>query len=284
MNIFHTMLLISTYFLKHSSSISLDVISSSLKALQFSPPFGVQSKTNLQIDFMRYQFAINKYIKREENYRICNTTLGNVKLLVLDAKNSALIVLDETPEKVFSEVNCEINQEVYFLIQENICETYTINHHKINRIIGKINENLEFEWIENKSFFQRRSNFQGRLFKVMVEEEGIWNMIDKNFKTEATFYSNNKTFDVTSYVSGITIDLINIMKSNLNFTTFHYLREDRLWGKMIQHANGTFEGIGVVGDIHFNRADIFGAMPSMYGIRAKFLDYIHPMSFNGKRN
>ena len=216
---------------------------------------------------------------------ICESIFENNQMIVQDAKSSTLIILDgNTLDKdALKGINCNINQEVYFFNQGNIIETYTINNNQIIQKIGKINQNQEFEWTENTSFIQRRSYFHGVNLKVMVEEEGIWNIINNTYQTKATFHTNNKTFEVADYVSGITIDLIKIMQSKLNFTTSYYLREDRQWGKMILHANGTLEGIGIVGDIHFNRADIFGAMPSMNSNRAQFLAFLYPNTFTGEK-
>ena len=276
-------MLLLTLFQRGILSIDLKMVSDTMEALDFKSPLKIQSEMKDRVEFVRYTSLNGKYMNSGKTNLICDMEIdGGFQLVIEDDKNSKLIVLDELVfEEIFGKIQCEINQEVYFLGHNDVFETFIINNQRIARKIGTINPGLKFEWIENRSFLQRRSDFQGIHFKVMFEEFGKFSFLHHDFEHKAPFFENNDTYEVTDFISGVTVDTMNIMKWKLNFTTSHYLRKDRQWGRMIQHANGTLEGIGIVGDIHFNRADIFGARPTINVDRLPFMDYMIPEFFIG---
>ena len=139
------------------------------------------------------------------------------------------------------------------------------------------------KWIENPNMFRRRNDFKGtNLRGIVAEEYGIWTKIKPGFNDETTFFSNNKTWDVSDHISGVIIEILDIMKLGLNFTTSYYLREDGSWGNMIQHSNGTFEAFGAVGDIYYDRADFFASTLTMTLDRVPAVDFVVPHPDEGK--
>lgn len=208
-------------------------------------------------------------------------------MVITDCQSLTLVVFtNTTSDNILQKMECKINQQVYFLSVDakEVFETYTINNHKIVQKIGEIDNQQVLKWLKNPNFIERRMNFYGIHFKALVEQDGIWAKIEDKFSTEAPFFSNNQTWDISDYVSGVVMNVLDEMKLKHNFTVRYYLRKDRKWGNVIQLANGTVQESGMVGDIYFDRADIIACTPSFRLVRISILDYIIPSLKKGKGN
>ena len=127
-----------------------------------------------------------------------------------------------------------------------------------NTELGYVDTNdNKFVWENDISpdFVTRRSNFHGLNLKAMVEVSGTNMALNKNYKTEAKFNSNNDTYIVNGYTYGILNDVLHILQNQLNFSTQLYKRKDAQWGYIYNQSDGSFKGTGMVGDIFFKRAD-----------------------------
>ena len=254
--------------------------------MDFKSPLKVQSEKTHQISLAKELFANENYINFQRINTICDTEVGDkVQMVITDCQSLTLVVL-KTSNTILQKMKCNINQQVYFLSfdMKEIFETYTINGHKIVQKVGEINNKHSMKWIQNPYFMERRMDFYGIHFKALVEQDGIWAKIDDKFSTDAPFFSNNQTWDISNYVSGVVMDVLEEMKSKYNFTVKYYLRKDRKWGNVIHLANGTVQESGMVGDIYFDRADIIACTPSFRLVRLSILDYIIPSLKKGKAN
>ena len=132
----------------------------------------------------------------------------------------------------------KINQEVYFINQTTleISEEYYINAQKINLDLGKIikysNQYMKFWHYPNihKNWLTRRKNFHGIKFIAMTEIEYPSVILDETFKSKASFFETNKTYDVTNFVYGSYIDFWKTLEIEHNFSTIFYKRKDSAWG------------------------------------------------------
>ena len=117
--------------------------------------------------------------------------------------------------------------------------------------------NNKFVWENdiNPDFVTRRSNFHGLILKAMIEVSGTNMALNENYITEAKFYSNNDTYSVNGYTYGVLNDVLQILQSELNFSTQLYKRKDGQWGYIYNQSDGSFKGTGMIGDIFFKRAD-----------------------------
>ena len=154
-----------------------------------------------------------------------------------------------------------------------------INEIKVLRKAATISKRNELIWHENPVLVNRRSNFQGLHLKGIVEDYGYWAKVNSSFITEAPYSNKNEKYLITNHVTGIVIDILNVLGSKLNFTIDHYLRKDRQWGNIFNHPNGTSEGIGIVGDIYFGRADITSTTLTVTGLRFPFLDFLPSVEY-----
>lgn len=273
---------------KSIQSLETYSITSTLISLDFKSPFSIQAEKNLQVNLSKMLFEHGDYIRKKEVNQLCGTELNEESLIIIqDRRYMTLIVVEgHLFADIMDKFDCKINQEVYVMKvgTNDVFETYTINNHKILKIIGKIDTIKGMEWIENKDVTIRRNNFMGIHLKAMVERDGISTRIDSDFSTKSQFHSSNQTYDVSHCVSGVVIDLLEIMKSNLNFTISYHLRKDRTWGYVVDQPNGSTEAFGAVGDVYHGRADMIAATPVMSLQRISTLDYLLPELKKGKND
>ena len=154
----------------------------------------------------------------------------------------------------------KINQRVYFLDESTLelFEVYSISEERIIQKVGEITSSFEFKWTAEPIFEKRRRDFKGINLIGMTDDEGKSIYWDPKFlENKKNFYvSKNKTYNVTNLVHGIYIDILKLLEAKHNFSTQLYQREDQQWGTIVSLSNGSYEGIGMVGDLFFKRADL----------------------------
>ena len=270
----------------HCLSLNVDSVKYALKGLEFKHPLVIKSDILTQIKWAKKSFQDSEYVGFKslmKNNEICGIHLSdNVKAVFEDEKFAVLMVLSEMViDKVIQQMDCKINQEVYILNNNTleIVETYNINDYKIERKIGEITHYGYMNWTLPKRLDIRRKDFHGIHFKGMTDVYGNWISINDSFSKSAPYFSNNGTYKVTNHISGILIRIMDIMKSELNFTIDYYLRKDRKWSNVIEYSNGTFGGDGIVPDVFFKRADLIVGTLSITPHRYPYIDYLPPSEY-----
>ena len=87
-------------------------------------------------------------------------------------------------------------------------------------------------------------------------------------------FSENETYLVNGYTSGIFQDVLDVLESQLNFSTLLYKRKTTYWGSFYHHLNGTVYGTGMMGDIFYKNADITVAPLGVTFERGSFVDFL----------
>ena len=77
------------------------------------------------------------------------------------------------------------------------------------------------------------------LFKGLTEIEEPAIHFPHDFVSNATYFPNNDTYDMTNIVDGIYIDMLNSMEKVLNFSTKLYKRKDGQWTPPKNLSDGT---------------------------------------------
>ena len=153
-----------------------------------------------------------------------------------------LVFVDQV--KVISELPTRINQDISFVDMQTwkIYEHYKINKRIVKNQLGFFNSTFQYVPIINKSFVERRSNFQEYHMIAMTEVTPPFITIDLS---SATYDETSDTFDVTKSVAGMYYEMFLIMQKHLNFTATLRKRKDGKWGPKTVLANGTIitEGI-----------------------------------------
>ena len=197
--------------------------------------------------------------------------------------NLMLISKDDTFEETLNTVasKCLINQKVFLLNVDSleIYEAYTINNVVLKKKLAHVDwASNNFIWqIEvNPDFVQRRSDFQGITLKGMVDFWGLLMNADSSYLEKAPYFSNNETYEITDFTFGLYDDVLMTLQDRLNFTSVLYKRKNGSFG-FVNYKNGSYEGIGTIGDIFFKRVDI-GVAPFAIQIeRALYVDYLPPL-------
>ena len=268
-------------------SIDMNFVSIVIKGLEMKPPLKIDNgyRKEKLIYIAKDIYKNQELVKFTKLDSICNVELDARFEMVIKDQKSLILLIVQTDEfsQIKLELKCKINEEVYLLDKDanKIFETYVINNNRVFREIGEVNENQEFKWTESQNILQRRDDFHGAHLRAMVEQDGIWTRINDRIYSEATYFTNNQTYDASEFVSGTVIDILDIMKFQLNFTSSYYLRKDRKWGTVRKYSNGTIEGFGAFGDLYYGRADLLAATPAMTVERIEFIDYLTPITSLG---
>ena len=188
-----------------------------------------------------------------------NVSLEKLEELLFQV-DRALIVVKHIKEELSGTFDIKISQRVYFLDESTleVFEVYGINKERIIQKVGALASTFKFKWTTEPNFLKRRSNFNGISLVGMTNDEGKSIYWDQKFlKNKENFYiSENKTYNVTDHVQGIYIDVLKLLEAKHNFSTQLYHREDQQWGTIVSYPNGSYQGIGLVGDLFFKRADL----------------------------
>ena len=139
----------------------------------------------------------------------------------------------------------KINQNIQFVNVNTwkVYEHYVINNKKIMLELGSFSNNFTYIAAINSSFEERRSNFQGYQIKAMTGSFSPFAIIDYN---TAILDIESQTYDVTTSVKGLDIDLLKDMQNYMNFSTTLHERQDKKWGPTIALDNGTIITKGIM--------------------------------------
>ena len=202
----------------------------------------------------------------------------------IKSQTNTIIVISDNQlfENIMSSLIVDINKEVYlFKISSwSLHETYHVNNVHVKNLLGQIKpESKLFTWEENveKNLIIRRSNFQGIVLKSSSNWSGSRLKLDLTYKETAPYYSENDTYLINGYTSGIYQDVLEIFEKRLNFSTLLYLRGDGVWGNVYHMTNGTTFGTGIIGDLYYNRVDLAIAPLYIKHSRGLYIDYLPPL-------
>ena len=95
-----------------------------------------------------------------------------------------------------------------------------------------------------------------------------------NIITLSILFSENDTYLVNGYTSGFFQDVLDVLESQLNFSTLLYKRKTTFWGSFHHHANGTVYGTGMMGDIFYKNADLTVAPMGVTFERGSFVGFL----------
>ena len=176
----------------------------------------------------------------------------------------------------------DISQKVFILKHDSheIYEAYKINHVIVKKKLGHVDMiSNKFKWQKDvhTDFITRRSDFHGIVLKGIVGFIG-WNMFatDFRYREKTPYFKNNDTHQVNGFTNGLFHDVLMTLQDRLNFTTILYKRNKDVWGS-IHYENGTYKGIGMMGDIFFKTVDIGVTSFTMSLERALYVDYLFPI-------
>ena len=197
----------------------------------------------------------------------------------------AIVVISEDQlfENIMSSLNVQINKEVYLfkISSSQLFETYHVNNVHVKRLLGHFKPKSRiFTWEENvdQNLITRRSDFQGLILKSGSNLSGVRLKLDLSYmKKTAPYYSENDTYLVNGYTSGIYQDILEIIQNRLNFSVLLYLRGDRVWGNGFSMPNGTKYATGLIGDLYYNRVDMALAGFYIKHSRGLVIDYFPPL-------
>jgi hypothetical protein len=192
----------------------------------------------------------------------------------------------EVIEWMASYIHIQLNQEVYFLESSSfkVFEAYEVNDIKTFRQLGIFSSNNSNKFHPEEDveqyFIKRRSDFKGVVIKAMteIEEPLLW--FQDNFKSEAPYFRDNQTYDVTGLVEGMFFEVLTTLESELNFKTRLYKREDGIWGSGYLQEDGTYTTSGMISDLVNGSADMIVASLGIRHPRNLFVDYLPPITYD----
>ena len=191
-----------------------------------------------------------------------------------------IIVKDNIFENSTQLINLTIENQIFLMNEDSklIYETYTINGIKIVKPIAQNIEN-HFKWFQDPNLIIRRSNFHGIHLKALTEiVEGPNSYLDENYETLATFHPSNETYLVNKYHQGIYKSVLQILESELNFTTSIFKRKDGAWGFVDKSSNGTIVASGMIGDVVNSKVNMLVVSLVLTSKRVQYMDFITPLT------
>ena len=260
--------------------LSLTMVADLLGHLDFKSPFTVLSNDiNVNVAAIKKLFNNKYFVDFDENdQNICGTDLHRkTSVIVRDIKSDVLIIpKEEYFHQILNDMECEIDKQVYLLDinSMSIFETYSINNKKMSGKLALIGQEYEIIWLKNPSIFQCRSNFQGKHFEALTATYGSWAVVNRTYFSEVPYFKENDAYLVNNYVSGILIDIMNIMKKELNFTINFYEKRVRNWSTVIAYPNGTYGGTGYIADVFFGKFDMLVTAVAIKDYRLPYLDFL----------
>ncbi len=164
-----------------------------------------------------------------------------------------LVVDDGIPKLSESDVELKIDQEVYLvsLKSKDMIDLY-INGILVQSFVGHFTTSsdllgrvsIRFEQNGNYTPFHKRDNFYGQHLVAMTEQAAPYTMVKPEFETEAKFFPENQTYDVTDFHEGMYNGILLQMSQELNFTYRLYKRKDRVWGGVVNNkTNGILSNL-----------------------------------------
>ena len=246
-----------------------------------------QNKTFLKALFQRDQYV--KVVQNVSGISPKNGVIGSIPVNVLSFDDSldvskfdylanAIIFSEDTT--ILDEFMPEFNQKIFIFNTSTkaIYESYQIQQHHIKRKLGSV-INSQFKWVEgvNPQLLPRRANFQRKTLKAVTQNFGEYILINPLYSSIAPYFSENETYLVNGYVSGLCMDLLQDLQNQLNFTTNIFKPKQYSWGYGEELANGTTRVTGLLGKVYNQSADfILGPMHLNYE-RSFYADFLQPI-------
>ena len=112
----------------------------------------------------------------------------------------------------------------------------------------------------------------------MTEAFGTTMILDPKYKTQATYFPENRTYLVNDFISGIHHDILTSLQNQLNFTANIYKRDDSVWGFVQKHSNETYTSSGMVRDVFLQNADLIAAELTYSLERSLLIDFTVPIN------
>jgi hypothetical protein len=296
--------------LPRQDTLSLEadtVVIQALKHFNMSPPYIIQSGVTIgrEINIFKAMFkeaqsgtisflnGPNITKNNAKNNGLCTKLFllqhySNIMANNFEPSNCIALIFAPTKviEVITSNVNLQLNQEVYFLDSSSleVFESYQVNSIKIFRrlgiFVGPTMYAFQAEVAVEQNFIKRRSNFMGVTLKGMTETEAPLLLFEDNYKSIAPFFVTNRTFDVTGLVQGMYFEVLKILEEQLNFTTRLFKREDGVWGSGFIQDNGSFKTSGMITNLVEGSADILASSLGIVYPRNLFVDYLPPISYD----
>ena len=121
-------------------------------------------------------------------------------------------------------------------------------------------------------FLDRRTNFQGKHFIVMTEEQKPYIHFNSTYKTKARYFPHNQTYDIGHFTHGLILDILNVTMKHHNATFFLYKRKDGKWGSL---KNGTWNGM--FNNLVYGSADLIATSLSRSIDRDRYATFLPPI-------
>ncbi len=215
-----------------------------------------------------------------KNAKDLDTVLNIADKENLGLTKNVLIVIQSMFQDVESNIRIRINQNIYFLILDSLrlYEAYKINGFVIQKTVGSYFWNslvlkLQFQLEDNdwsQELGKRRGNFYGQHLIGIGMNEPPYSIFNMSYLTEARFFENNQTYDVTGFYNrGLAYDIVEELSHDLNFTFTVYTRKDQVWGNI--HGNIS---TGMIDNLYRGDADIGVSSFGMYTSRFKGVDFL----------
>ena len=295
------LLLISTNELSMGKKLTDVLLESVINHFQLKHPLLVYNEDYWNLNLMKKMMNNNHYLVATRDIPDLHDNVKNypTDLLLIGKEfsdmpkifnfinkmkqNSKAVIISENIESFVKSVAPTIDKQVFFVKESSmeVYEWYKINAHEIRRKLGQFDKssyNFIWHYDVNHNFIERRSNFHGLHLKAMTESNGNELILRSGFEQNAKYHSNNETYLVTDYASGLYYDILKEVQSQLNFTTSLYKRKVVAWGLVYPLANGSFDATGMVGDLFFQRVDLVVASLTIIKERALYIDMLMPIA------
>ena len=179
---------------------------------------------------------------------------------ILEKKGVKFGIIFVKQAQTLQDLSSKINQDIKFVdIQSwKVYEHYKINNQNTMNYLGFFNNSFNYIPVNNKSFENRRSNFQGYHIKAMTEIAAPYTFIDTS---KSIYDENSDTYDVTNTANGFLIkEVFQDMQNWFNFSASLYKRKDGKWGPTTILDNGTIVAGGIVESLTSGFAEMIVAM------------------------
>ena len=202
------------------------------------------------------------------NYHDLALLMDTINVEDLGTKCSVKILLPGFLSEILDkEHNFRLNQEIFVINLSTLemYEIYRISGAIVKSSIGKCDpKTLTFQFQDpdrwSNEIGKRRANLYGQHLRIMTDHFVPYIQLAPSHKTEAPYFPENGTFDVTHFFeAGIYRDILVHLASNLNFTYSLYKRKDGSYGVLMD--NGTVTGM--LGDVFRGNADMTAAPTRM---------------------
>ena len=176
----------------------------------------------------------------------------------------------------------QMDQELFLinLQTKDWFEVYYLNGYRIENNLGRVellNDSIHFigNPFSKLYFMDRRKDFQGKHFVAMTEEQAPYIQFKANFMKDAKYFQENSTYEVTNYMTGVILELIQEIMRFHNATIAFYKRKDGIWGSL---KNGSMNGM-FINLLHGN-ANIIAASMGRTLDRDQHADFLPPIDID----